>query len=664
MARSKQYYPSIDGLRALAVIAVITNHFNENLLPSGYLGVDIFFVISGFVITSSLSNREDKSVRQFIVGFYARRFKRLVPVLALCMMSTSILICLFNPEPNKQLITAITALFGLSNINLYSNAVDYWGDSARLNPFTHTWSLGVEEQFYLVFPLMMWLTVFGRWSVKGRHRLEWLIASFGLASLAGFIYYNDVNQAATYFLMPFRFWELGSGCLLFLVLQKRKCFERNILSSAMPLILMMALVATLFLPLEFNVQATVLVVLFTTVLITFLRIQVTDSSILSYPFIVYIGLISYSLYLWHWMVIVISRWTIGIHWWSAPFQIGITLLLAITSYHYVEKPLRRAKWFSSKRKVAIWGGTVAAIGFASLATLPLTSADNPLYLGAKKEETLTLSEDIQCGTSNSHVRKQIIRTIGDSHSIHIAPMLQQIAEKCDLELITPKAWNSLIIPSGNHSHIDKIAEVFEPLHPNDILIISSRNEYVHSAPLLSHDGAKWYDPSKQQEKYGYGLDYWLEELDIILDLAKDKGINVILFLPNIEFDKKLLPLSVCTEQWFRVLSAGCNPSVSMDYLESRFPKRYFEEVKLRAETNDHFYLFDPLPIYCKDKNQCSRRVNRILAFRDTNHLSKEGALLMLEPFNSFLNMHRLLTKQQPPAKAGGFELRTESPDTR
>jgi len=77
--------------------------------------------------------------------------------------------------------------------------------------------------------------------------------------------------------------------------------------------------------------------------------------------------------------------------------------------------------------------------------------------------------------------------------------------------------------------------VFEPLRTSDILIISSRNEYVHSVPVLSHDGARWYDPSKQKEKYGYGLDYWLEELDIVLDLAKDKGIKIILFLPNIEF---------------------------------------------------------------------------------------------------------------------------------
>ena len=109
-----RYRPEIDGLRAFAVVTVIINHFNKNVLPGGYLGVDIFFVISGFVITSSLYQRPSKNFKDFIGGFYERRIKRLVPALSVFVLIMSILICLFNPSPIVSLRTGMTSLFGLS----------------------------------------------------------------------------------------------------------------------------------------------------------------------------------------------------------------------------------------------------------------------------------------------------------------------------------------------------------------------------------------------------------------------------------------------------------------------------------------------------------------------------------------------------------------------
>ena len=113
-----RYRPEIDGLRAFAVVAVIINHFNKEILPNGYLGVDIFFIISGFVITSSLYKRPSKNFKDFISGFYERRIKRLVPALSVFVLIMSIAICLFNPEPGISLITGLASLFGFSNIVL------------------------------------------------------------------------------------------------------------------------------------------------------------------------------------------------------------------------------------------------------------------------------------------------------------------------------------------------------------------------------------------------------------------------------------------------------------------------------------------------------------------------------------------------------------------
>ena len=222
LSTKSRYRPEIDGLRAFAVIAVIINHFNKEILPNGYLGVDIFFVISGFVITSSLYQRPSKNFKDFISGFYERRIKRLIPALYVFVLITSITICLFDPHPGISLQTGLTSLFGLSNLYLLKQSTDYFAQSTELNVFTHTWSLGVEEQFYILFPFLIWFSGFGRQTKNGALNLFLIIGSLTITSLIGFLYLYPINQSAAYFLMPTRFWEMASGCLLFIGFQKIK----------------------------------------------------------------------------------------------------------------------------------------------------------------------------------------------------------------------------------------------------------------------------------------------------------------------------------------------------------------------------------------------------------------------------------------------------------
>ena len=181
-----KYRPEIDGLRAFAVIAVIINHFNKDILPGGYLGVDSFFVISGYVITSSLHGRSSRDLKDFISGFYARRIKRLVPALSVFVLITSIAICLFNPTPGTSFRTGLTSLFGLSNLYLLKNSTDYFAQSTELNVFAHTWSLGVEEQFYILFPFLIWFSGFGRQTKNGARNLFLIIGALTIASLIAF----------------------------------------------------------------------------------------------------------------------------------------------------------------------------------------------------------------------------------------------------------------------------------------------------------------------------------------------------------------------------------------------------------------------------------------------------------------------------------------------
>jgi peptidoglycan/LPS O-acetylase OafA/YrhL len=349
------YRPEIDGLRALAVISVIIDHFNKALLPSGYLGVDIFFVISGYVISSSLYNNSARHFADFIVGFYSRRVKRLVPALILCVLSTSLLICLFDPNPRASLRTGGTALFGLSNIYLLKQATDYFGASAQLNAFTHTWSLGVEEQFYVFFPIIFWLTGFTRRHIKGLRNLIGVLGFLAFCSLIFFVRDSMLQSPAAFFLMPARFWELSTGSLVFVALNSAQRFLIPLAKQVPSLVILLSLATALFVPAQFSVYTTVGVVLLTASLIASLHRQTVGYNILTHPAAVYVGRISYSLYLWHWPVLVLSRWTVGIHWWSAPLQVGLMLFLAAMSYRYVESPMRRAKWSPVRWKSVFYG---------------------------------------------------------------------------------------------------------------------------------------------------------------------------------------------------------------------------------------------------------------------------------------------------------------------
>jgi peptidoglycan/LPS O-acetylase OafA/YrhL len=211
--RHSGYLPAVDGLRAIAVIAVLVNHMAAAVLPSGYLGVDIFFVISGFVVTQSLLARPAEPLGRLLIEFYARRMRRLLPALLLVVIVGALSIRLFDPNPVASLVTGALALIGASNLFLYSEAIDYFGGSAALNIFTHTWSLGVEEQFYLVHPLLIGLTA--RAGVRLRIGI---FAALVLISGLAFVVIAQINLPAAYFLMPFRLWELGLGCLAALLI--------------------------------------------------------------------------------------------------------------------------------------------------------------------------------------------------------------------------------------------------------------------------------------------------------------------------------------------------------------------------------------------------------------------------------------------------------------
>lgn len=645
-----RYIPAIDGLRAIAVLSVIVNHFNSTLLPGGYLGVDIFFVISGFVITSSLVSRNETRAWVFFSGFYKRRIKRLLPALLFCFSITAVLISFFNPSPQEHLITGLFSIIGFSNINLYLNSIDYWGEDAALNPFTHTWSLGVEEQFYFLFPLTVWLFLRGNWNALKARQLLLFITVISIISLVYFVLIPNSNKVATYFLMPFRFWEIGLGCSLFVYLKQGARYTKPFI-KAIPITALLLLITLIFFVPEKHSELATLAIVFCTLLLLS-KITITQENnalytgLLTHRIILYIGLISYSLYLWHWVIIVISRWTIGIDLWTAPFQIVLIILLAITSYHVIEKPFRHTSWRSSKSIKTILSALLTIIALSMLCLNTETKL-NSLYLGNKEKQNNTrlfyVNSELDCNNNHNGKKKQTIRTLGNSHSLHILPMLNEISKKCGFDIIHQTHPDYIVIPSGNHQSIDMLDDVLSTLNKGDLLILSSRNMFLYSIPFLNLWGNKWIDHSAEKLTNGFGLDNWLIELDELIRKSEKIGVNIVLFLPNVEFDKPVANYEkMCMGEWFKKLPVGCNPKVSKEFLNRRFPISFYKEVRTRAAQKINFYIFDPMPIYCPQETECSRIIDGVVAFKDTNHLTNDGAKLMLDKFSLFLARHKLI----------------------
>jgi peptidoglycan/LPS O-acetylase OafA/YrhL len=672
------YRPEIDGIRALAVIAVIINHFNKDLLPSGYLGVDIFFVISGFVITSSLAGRSSKNFLDFLVGFYVRRIKRLVPALVTFVVITSISICLFNPSPGVSITTAIASLFGCSNLYLLNQSTNYFADATQLNVFTHTWSLGVEEQFYFLFPLLVWFTGFGRQANKGARNLFWVTGALSIASLIAFVHIYRINQPAAYFSMPTRFWEMGAGCLLFLGLKHPSGLLVR-LESIPPLVITAGIVAVLFIPLQFAAKATIAVVLFTSVLIVCLRTGTAGYSLFTHPQVVYIGLISYSLYLWHWGILSLSRWTIGIHWWSVPFQVALMVLLAVFSYRYVEMPLRRSDWSVLRWQTIGYGMGISASASVLLLLLSNSLSDR-IFLGSRhsvETESLTVQsislydcsffQGKGMSVSTTDIAKsrcsfprgervsgqQRIWYLGNSHVLHLSGLIGKMRSRGD--------YQQTVIATAQMTFPTLPVEVYDWLPKNDwkkkdLLNQEKTIKYVLANVksgdiiVLGNDLGGlfgWFPGCRQEQKQRHlqFLPHWIEKLDRFIKTTNGKGVSVVAFLPLPRFQH--MPESFTTEncykQWFRpFLSNECYLSADRVKLRQGLTE-VTDLLKTLSKSNSNFYLFDPFDRLCpKELKNCSTVLSGRVVFRDSHHINNYGGELLVDDFYTLLLRNNLL----------------------
>ena len=355
----KIYRPDIDGLRAIAVLLVLMFHLGLGV-PGGYIGVDVFFVISGFLITGIIKREVEKGEFTF-AGFYARRARRILPAL-LAVLSFSSVAALFILLPSDLVLYAksmLAALLSVSNFWFWSQG-GYFGATSEMVPLLHTWSLAVEEQFYILLPIALLLLY--RWTPGrvGRFLLAGCIGTFAASA-----WFASTRTPEVFYFSPFRAWELLLGSLLALyhLPVVAHNFHRQLL-AALGLLLVVAPAFVYSAETVFPGPAAAPPCIGAALLIwigTSGESAVTN--LLKNKALVFVGLISYSLYLWHWPLLVFVKYLVGENvGLEGRLSIGFaSLVLATLSWRFVETPFRSGARITTRQRLLFSSAALALL---------------------------------------------------------------------------------------------------------------------------------------------------------------------------------------------------------------------------------------------------------------------------------------------------------------
>lgn len=433
-----KYRPDIDALRAISVIFVVMFHLNEQMIVSGFIGVDIFFVISGYLITKIILKKCEQGNFSFI-NFYARRTKRIFPALFVVLFFSSIFAVLSLPHDLYENFFRSLRYASMQLANfLFARKVGYFDDTGNVQPLLHTWSLGVEEQFYIIWPLILFTLI----QVKNFSRKAVFIALTILLALSwwGNIYMQGFNSQKAFYMFYTRSWEFCFGALVALeVIPSIKNRIINELVSFAALISIFAIAFYSSTSHYYMLIVTSLSSIAASIYIYSGQSRVTlVNRILSVRPIVFIGLISYSLYLWHWPIIVFFKqiFEAELSLYDEVIIFASSFILAVMTYYFVEQKTRYSN-MSDKKTIIM--GVVAILIFIGLSSVMKKFSESDWRLDRRDtvrdqkildedKAFFNLPENYKLGEENPD-----ILVIGDSHSLHYFPIIYKRAQALNLK---------------------------------------------------------------------------------------------------------------------------------------------------------------------------------------------------------------------------------------
>ncbi|MBZ9706416.1 acyltransferase [Mesorhizobium sp. ESP7-2] len=477
------FRPDIQGLRALAVGGVVAYHFGLTALPGGFAGVDIFFVISGWLITTHLMREITETGRLDLWRFYARRARRLLPAAIFVILATLAAGTLIL-APQEQALYSRGAMYAAAytiNLWLLRWSFDYFAADASSNPFIHFWSLSVEEQFYLVWPALL---VFAAWLYPGRRMTVAVIGIVGLASFAACLWLTSLSPAWAFYFSPLRAWEFAAGGLA--TFAAPALWRHQSWLRAAQGWLGLALIALAYLALSEDLPFPgwyALLPVAGTVLVLLsgagrqgdapagTRWQaLAPAAMLSLAPLQWVGTLSYSLYLWHWPIIVYAGMLepdLGV-----AQRIGcavLALALSAATYRLIENPARRGDWLAAVARafnagpgakplrlfpglalapalVLTAAGVAAAYANAHLATRNIDPTQRGIEEAAE-QPSIARAVDKNCLLDFHTVKPKpctfgpadaahTIVLFGDSHADHWSTPLVEAAKRNDTKVVT------------------------------------------------------------------------------------------------------------------------------------------------------------------------------------------------------------------------------------
>lgn len=633
------YRPDVDGLRAVAIIAVLAFHAFPSLLPGGFAGVDVFFVISGFLISRIIfKGLSDGSFSFF--NFYLHRINRIFPALILVLLTCYVLgWCALLPDEFKQLGRHMAAGAGFVVNFVLLNEAGYFDTVSDLKPLLHLWSLAIEEQFYFLYPFFVWFV----WRFK--REFFWPLVVLAVISFGINIVSVTQSPVLAYFSPQTRFWELLAGGVLAVV-----CMEENAASqdvkkfrdsaSMFGLLLILGSFFLLDKSSSFPGWWALMPVLGACLLIWAGPSAFVNRKLLSIRGMVFVGLISYPLYLWHWPVLSFLHITESVapSYALVASAVVLCLLLAWLTYRMVELPLRQHVTTPFKAPVlTIFLFLIGFVGYNAferdgLAFRFKTAASNDDLLDARNrcfDNYPQLKVLSHCSVT-SYADPEIA-LIGDSHSDHLFPGLSAYS---GIHLVNfghhtcPPFYNAErrrkdIVDGGCKLEMGLALSTAEKAPFIKTVILSTMGPYYMYGDRKGGGPGVSVKLSGHEEVHD-GVQIFNLGLREALQRLTSAGKRVVLMtdVPELGFDAREClgrPLSITN----RVKDICAVPR-----LEHELRTREYRQIMTAAAKDfPGVVLFDTEKFFCDDK-WCWAKINGELLYRDGDHLTREGSNLV------------------------------------
>lgn len=648
------YRRDIDGLRAIAVLAVVLFHFGVPGLSGGFVGVDVFFVISGFLITSIILRERETGNFSFL-NFWARRARRILPAL-LVMMFVSLVAgwFLMAPKDYSELGRSIhNQVIFISNL-FFMRQDGYFETASDMKPMLHTWSLSVEEQFYIAFPLVL--------AVLSSRLKQWRAALFVLllVSFAASVWAVSVAPEKAFFLLPMRAWELLAGSMLAVMPARAQRISPTLaqLVSAASLGLILVAVLGYDANTAFPGAAALLPVMGVVGLIWANGQQRTlIGQLLGSRLLVGIGLISYSWYLWHWPVLVFGKYAsiFGLTQWEVAALFVLSLLLGYVSWRFVEGPFRERRLLAGNRAVLAAGfvglaglgligkGLVWSDGFTwRLSPQALQFADAytwaPDLMSCLSDDKKNNHRELchfgpQTGASRALVW-------GDSHAAALVPALEEAAGKFGLSIT--QAGYSGCVPfarkentPGCRAYNQRVTQLLSKDSFSDVVLVARWSLYVYGE-RNGDTGASIHDPVTGKYDRGVAEHLFFEGVSGLVQQLRANGHRVWLVkeVPLQEFNvpyrlSRLAMLGRPTNREGLPLA---------EHLERQaYISAVFAQI---AGADPEVQVLDPTPKLCDAKGWCRVERGGQSLYTDDNHLSRVGTQYVESFLDPFFNTLR------------------------